>query len=433
MPTDTHLQPASLAAQHQKILREQPINSTSPGSLLYDFNVLLDTLQPDGLQASSTYQLLPIKILDQLNDRLARPIEHGLKRPQQKSFPHINGLYLLLRASGLVRVERRGAKHFLVLDQTALDSWYSLNLTEQYCTLLETWLLGWNGEIIGERHVPFHHPLIQWSQFFQRISAKGLKIAGNKHEENIISFLPGLVTIALLGLFGCLSVKDAPVVTGKGWQVASIQKTAWGEALERLLTTSLQKNVDFFFLLEESREQGVTSGALQPVLQPYLPAWQNNLVLPEAQFQAGTYIFKVSLGRVWRRIAVRGDMVLDDLSDSILAVYDFDHDHLYCFKYRNSFGTTAKVNHPLMEDEPPWTDAVKIGDIGLVPKDQMTYIFDFGDWWEFSLQLERIDPVDPKLKKPKLLESHGEAPEQYPDAEDWEDWGEEEEDGNVEE
>ena len=44
------------------------------------------------------------------------------------------------------------------------------------------------------------------------------------------------------------------------------------------------------------------------------------------------------------------------------------------------------------------------------------------------MQLEQIDPVDPKLKKPKLLESHGKAPEQYPDAEDWEDedWEDEE-------
>ncbi len=361
---------------------------------------------------------MPIKILDQLNSQLARPIQHGLNRPQQKSFPHINGLYLLLRTTGLAQVERRGAKHFLVLDQTALDSWYSLKPIEQYCTLLETWLLRWNGEITGERHGSFQHPLTQWSQFFQRIPAKGLKIAGNKNEENIISFLPGLINIALLELFGCLTVQDGPVVKGKGWQVATVQKTPWGQALEQLLTPSLQNNFNLFFLTEEDREPAATIGALQPVLQPYLPAWQNNLVLPETEFQAGTYIFKVSLGRIWRRIAVHSGMVLDDLSDSILAAYDFDHDHLYCFEYKNRFGSTAKVNHPY-EDEPPWTSEVKIGDIGLMPKDQMTYIFDFGDWWEFSVQLERIDPVDPKLKKPKLLESRGKAPEQYPDAEEW--------------
>jgi hypothetical protein len=206
MPTATRLKPATLAAEHQRVLREQRIDITSPGSMLYDFNVLLDTLQPDGLQASGTYQLLPLKILDQLNSQLARPIEHGLSRPQQKSFPHINGLYLLLRTTGLAQVERRGAKHFLVLNQTALDSWYSLDPTEQYCTLLETWMLRWNGEVTGERHGPFQHPLTQWSQFFQRIPAKGLKIAGHQNEESIISFLPGLINIALLELFGCLTV-----------------------------------------------------------------------------------------------------------------------------------------------------------------------------------------------------------------------------------
>jgi hypothetical protein len=421
MPTDTRLQPTTLAAQHQQTLREQHFDITSPGSLLYDFSVLLDTLQPDGLQASGTYQLLPMKILDQLNEQLACSIDIGLNRPQQKSFPHINGLYLLLRTSGLGQTERRGAKHFLVLSQTALDSWYSLDPTEQYCTLLETWLLRWNGEITGERYSSFQHPLTQWSQFFGRIPATGLQIAGNKDEESFIKDLPGLINIGLLELFGCLSVKDAPAVKGKGWQIATVQKTPWGEALDQLLRPSLQNDFGAFFLAEEDAEPAATIGALQPVLQPYLPAWQNNLLLPEAQFRAGTYIFKVSLGKVWRRIAVRGDMVLDDLSDSILAAYNFGHDHLYCFNYKNRFGATAKVNHPFMEDEPPWTDAVKIGDIGLLPKDQMTYIFDFGDWWEFSLQLEKIDPIDPQLKKPKLLASHGKAPQQYPDVEDWED------------
>lgn len=246
MPTNIRPQPTILAARHQQVLRDQLIDNTSPGSILHDFSVLLESLQPDGLQASGTYQLLPIKILDQLNSQLARPIEHGLTRPQQKSFPHINGLYLLLRTTGLARAERRGAKHFLVLDQTGLDSWHSLNLTEQYCTLLETWLLRWSGEITGERHGPFQHPRTQWSQFFQRIPAQGLKIVGDKNEENIINFMPGLIIIALLELFGCVSVKDAPAVKGKGWQIATVHKTPWGQALEQLLTSSLQNNFEFF-------------------------------------------------------------------------------------------------------------------------------------------------------------------------------------------
>jgi len=53
----------------------------------------------------------------------------------------------------------------------------------------------------------------------------------------------------------------------------------------------------------------------------------------------------------------------------------------------------------------------------------MVYLFDFGDEWRFDVRLERIDPADGRIKKPKLLEEHGEAPPQYPNMEeDEEDW-----------
>ncbi len=41
---------------------------------------------------------------DIMNERLSEPIQLDLKRPQQKSYPPINGLYLLLRASGLGQI-----------------------------------------------------------------------------------------------------------------------------------------------------------------------------------------------------------------------------------------------------------------------------------------------------------------------------------------
>ena len=43
----------------------------------------------------------------------------------------------------------------------------------------------------------------------------------------------------------------------------------------------------------------------------------------------------------------------------------------------------------------------------------MRYLYDFGDNWRFDVKLERIEPVDEKIKGSVLLESHGESPEQY--------------------
>jgi hypothetical protein len=45
----------------------------------------------------------------------------------------------------------------------------------------------------------------------------------------------------------------------------------------------------------------------------------------------------------------------------------------------------------------------------------MTYVFDFGDWWEFEVTLERVDPPKASMRVPVLLDGRGHAPEQYPD------------------
>jgi hypothetical protein len=61
--------------------------------------------------------------LAELNARLSKPLHILLRRPQQKSYPHINGLYLLLRASGLSLIEINGGQSVLSLDREALASW----------------------------------------------------------------------------------------------------------------------------------------------------------------------------------------------------------------------------------------------------------------------------------------------------------------------
>ena len=71
-----------------------------------------------------------------------------------------------------------------------------------------------------------------------------------------------------------------------------------------------------------------------------------------------------------------------------------------------------RVYHPYM-DEGPWTSEVKVGEVPLSIGQTMTYLFDFGDNWEFDVTLERVDPADASLVGPVVLESHGEPPDQY--------------------
>jgi hypothetical protein len=48
----------------------------------------------------------------------------------------------------------------------------------------------------------------------------------------------------------------------------------------------------------------------------------------------------------------------------------------------------------------------------------MRFLFDYGDGWEFRVELVKRKPKEPKVGLPRLLVSAGKAPVQYPDPED---------------
>jgi hypothetical protein len=68
-------------------------------------------------------------------------------------------------------------------------------------------------------------------------------------------------------------------------------------------------------------------------------------------------------------------------------------------------------------DNPPFTSEVSIGDVPLSIGQSMTYLFDFGDNWEFDVTLEVVKKGGDK-QSAKVLEAHGEPPKQYPSWDD---------------
>jgi hypothetical protein len=398
---------------HEDLLQQQTILEGKPGTILFDFNTLLNFIGAEGILVTGTH-LLPMKQLSDLNARLTHPIQHGLSRPQQKSYPHINGLYLLVRASGLTQIEQQRNKPRLVIDQEVFPSWANLNVTERYFTLLESWLLRGRSEIVGERGGPFWHdaPIIRCLDFFHRLPAEGVDV---KNDDEF-RYYPSYHNLALLELFGLISIQRGPVVAGQGWQITHISPTPLGEALLALLANYLEAYQDDFFDYYE-RASEIPFGQLQELLQLYFPEWQNNLRFPENEALKVVYIFKVALGpQLWRRIALPGSMNLDSLSSMILQAYNFDDDqHFYRFSYPNRFGEIIQINCPaaLFDEERRSTKRAIIENLPLKPGSVMTYLFDFLDNWTFTITLERIDASDPTIKEPFILESEGQAPKQY--------------------
>jgi hypothetical protein len=132
-------------------LDSQRIDEHGPGSVLIDFEVLLGFVE-EGVRSTGKYRLLPMARLFELDQRMTKPLCPRLRRPQQKSFPHINGLYLLLRATQLGVPEGHGkTSGRLTLDAAVHKQWLELNPTERYFNLLEAWLRRGDWEAIGLR------------------------------------------------------------------------------------------------------------------------------------------------------------------------------------------------------------------------------------------------------------------------------------------
>jgi hypothetical protein len=392
----------------QRSLREQEIGEDGPGTILRDFETLLMFIGEDGLKTTGKYHFLPQARLNELNERMSRPVRHRLKRPQQRSFPHLNGLYLLLRASGLGIGTGTPPSGRLTLDRELLDAWHDFNPTERYFTLLESWLVHATPQIIAERGRGFVDEVMWVSQKLRK-----RRTEFSDERFGLLYGIMQMVTAALMELFGWLRIDYAEPEEGHGVSFAAVERLAFGDAMVAALSEWHLSGGWEVSLEDRLPEQGV----LKPVFQPYFPEWQRVLEPPQAAFREGTFTWSVSLGRARRQIDAPADSSLDELAGCILGAFDFDRDHLYCFEVPDAKGRRRRIACPDEEDATECTDETALGDLALPEGAAMKLIFDYGDWWEFTVKLKAIGPHDPKLIRPKVTAKHGEAPAQY----GWED------------
>ena len=86
------------------------------------------------------------------------------------------------------------------------------------------------------------------NNFFREIPDQGLNIPKNNQQEQTINYSPGLSTVALLDLFGIISVRHGLPDEGKGWRITSVHRTPFGDALLQLMALSYRKNSSYFRL-----------------------------------------------------------------------------------------------------------------------------------------------------------------------------------------
>jgi Plasmid pRiA4b ORF-3-like protein len=410
-----------LTPTQTNLLEAQDFERRAPGTLLRDFEALLNLIGDQGMPVTPAH-LFAMNCLEAINRNLTYPLELRLKRAMQKSYPHINGLYLLLRASGIGLIDTQSKKPRLKLDPIVLESWRSFNGAERYFALLKAWWGRASEEMMGERWVGGVDVLAKNIYFFEHLPKTGILTVETPQDADRLRYYPGLYNLALMELFGLLEIRAMPPAEGKGWLPEWMRMTDWGKALlggyADFINKSLAPQAESAILMlgfTELVEPLECFAQWSRVVRPHIKGWQKDLDIPAPLFQPGPHVFKVSLGAdCWRRIALRGESHLDELAATILDAFGFDQDHLYRFSYKDRFGRTIEIDHPYLagDSDNALADDVKVGDIPLSKGMHIGFLFDFGDQWEFDIQTESVD-FGRATKKPQVLEKHGKAPKQY--------------------
>ena len=142
--------------------------------------------------------------------------------------------------------------------------------------------------------------------------------------------------------------------------------------------------------------------------------------------EAEALIFRASLRpKIYRDIDIAGTGSLYTLAQAIVRSFDFDFDHAFGF-YSKLKGNIydSPVRYELFVDlgegEADARSVKRMPVIKAFPSvgSKMRFLFDYGDEWEFLVELVKRKPKEPQVKLPRLLISAGKAPAQYPDPED---------------
>jgi hypothetical protein len=127
--------------------------------------------------------------------------------------------------------------------------------------------------------------------------------------------------------------------------------------------------------------------------------------------------------KIWRRVALSGELTLHDLHYVIQCVFMWDDSHLYHFVIPPGGKLTQKamrdaMRYHVMPPDPFFNEMMRdgradetlIGNIFNVERKQIVYDYDFGDSWEHVIKLEKRSADGDQNQIPVRLGGENAAP-----------------------
>ena len=144
--------------------------------------------------------------------------------------------------------------------------------------------------------------------------------------------------------------------------------------------------------------------------------------------QTDTFIIRAALdgeSSIYRDIEIETSKSLYKLADAIVSAFGFDFDHAFGFYGGDPFARKrAQPRYELFADmgetdrDALSVKKTKIAEAFPVIGSSLLFLFDFGDEWRFWVEIKAKGTKVAKVRYPRVVASEGEAPEQYPDADE---------------
>jgi hypothetical protein len=148
--------------------------------------------------------------------------------------------------------------------------------------------------------------------------------------------------------------------------------------------------------------------------------------------QNSTLIIRAALERrksIYRDIEIEATSSLYEFAEAIVMAFRFDFDHAFGFY-------TGLTPAKMMHKHPRYELFADMGEtepnVGSVKKTKvaqafpaightMIFLFDYGDEWRFRVSLRETGAKIAKVRYPRIVTRHGDAPPQYPDPDELDD------------
>jgi hypothetical protein len=399
---------------------------------IHDFHCFIDYLEANRIALTKTNEYMSRKDLYAINGQMTEPEKKVTKNSDQPAYPLLHLFYHLILAAELyVKESNQGGK--LILRSTErLVLFQGLSPTEQYVSLLETLWVDLDWQKINPRkfsNSPEYTYEIVWKELCKLPIGEEISLSDHRLAQ-LHRFLHDWKHLLLcFSFFGFWKISDqrdlneveaytiilTPLFKNVGHTLVKTRDLHhWNLPLRR--KQGDWKKVPGAPLIEEQNVRKIKSEEwFYETLVKLFPKGELEGTMPRdvRSYVGGTYAFKVSLRpSCWRRIQLTANHTLLDLHKMIQKAFHFNDDHLYSF-----FMDAQKWSHDSFNSqdgqEPPFVDEVKIGELGLKAGRRFLYLFDFGDEWEFHVEVESILEGKNEPLKPQIVEVYGTAPEQY--------------------